>query len=221
MKELLKLSHVLSKFAVGAEGNVSGKVSSQTFLIKSSGTKLHCLTENDLTLCDMSGNQVELLHKKPSMEVSFHSLLQQFHEVNFVGHVHPPSLLKLLCMPDEIIDLFAKNRLFPDQVIFNGKKSCFVPYTHPGKKLEVALRERIALFLASYSKLPQIFLLKNHGVICVGKTAEEVITSIEIAEKSAEVFSGILSTGYTPSWLEDKNIEELLADPNEKYRKEL
>ncbi len=219
MKELLLLSHELSKFVVGAEGNVSGKVSNTSFLVKSSGTKMHCLTENDLTLCDMSGNQLDLYHKKPSMEVKFHAMLQQQPDVNFVGHVHPTSLLKLLCMSDKIIESYACNRLFPDQVIFNGKKSCVVPYSHPGSKLEAAIQDKISSYTAQSSQTPQLILLKNHGIICTGKTIDEVITSIEIAEKSAEIFCGILSMGCTPDWLEDKILEELVNDPAEKYRK--
>jgi ribulose-5-phosphate 4-epimerase/fuculose-1-phosphate aldolase len=219
MKELLLLSHELSKFVVGVEGNVSGKVSNDSFLVKSSGTKMHCLTEDDLTLCDLSGNQLDLRHKKPSMESKFHAWFQQQPDVNFVGHVHPTSLLKILCMSDKIIESYAYNRLFPDQVIFNGKKSCVVPYEHPGNNLEASIQNKVSLYKVCYGHPPQLILLKNHGIICTGKTIDEVITSIEIAEKSAEIFCGILSMRCTPDWLEDKILEALVNDPAEKYRK--
>lgn len=221
MKELLRLSNALSRFVVGAEGNVSGKVSNQAFLIKSSGTKMHSLVEGDLTLCDMSGSQLNPDQKKPSLEAKFHAALQRRSNVNFVGHVHPKSLLRLLCASDNVLESFADKRMFPDQVIFNGKKSCVVPYAHPGKKLEEAVIDKLSLFEASHGQLPQVFLLRNHGIICAGKTVDEVISSVEIAEKSAEIFCGILSMGCTPMWLEDKNVDELIEDPEEKYRKRL
>ena len=61
MNELLSLAHTVSPFTICGEGNVSQKVG-DNFWIKASGTDLHTLSEEDLTLCDMNGNQLDPSH---------------------------------------------------------------------------------------------------------------------------------------------------------------
>ena len=65
MSEILELAREISDYTICGEGNVSVRVDQNTFLIKASGTSLHTLSEEDLTLCNVNGTQIELLHKKP------------------------------------------------------------------------------------------------------------------------------------------------------------
>ena len=122
---LLKLSKNISNYCVGMEGNISGKIKENDhtyFTIKASGSKLSTLTYDDLVDFDFNGNQLTNHKKKGSMELSFHQFLLSFDGINYVSHSHPPNTLKILCT-DYSKD-FSVKRLFPDQVIFNGKKSC-------------------------------------------------------------------------------------------------
>lgn len=73
MNELLSLAHTVSPFTICGEGNVSQKVG-DNFWIKASGTDLHTLSEEDLTLCDMNGNQLDPSHKKASIESSLEAV---------------------------------------------------------------------------------------------------------------------------------------------------
>lgn len=219
MRDLLDLAHDLGKFAVGCEGNVSSKFDDEHFLVKASGTRLDRLTEDDVVLCDMFGRPT-VSTKKPSMEVMFHAWLQSHEDVNYVAHVHPPDLLKVLCSGPATIDAYAKGRFFPDQVVFNDVEACVVPYAKPGSALLFAMKNHVESFCAACEtqKLPKLILLRNHGIVCAGPTASGVLAAVEIAEKAAGLFVAIAVDKVCPNYLSDLDIWSLLNDPNEEYR---
>lgn len=210
------LSFSMKNFVIGLEGNVSGKLNSKEYLIKASGRKLPNMSiTKDLVKMDFNGKQLDNFENKPSMEYEFHSFLLGFDDINYVAHTHPINTLKILC--GEHVKLFAQDRYFPDQVIFNNKVSCIVEYFTPGKKLYNGIKESVYKFIKENGFFPKLILLKNHGIITCGKTIEECSITTEICEKSAEVFLHLLYTGVGFS-LTKKSINELLNDESEKYR---
>jgi len=216
-KEILRLSKKVSKFCVGMEGNISGKTD-KGLLIKASGARLSSLKKDDLVEFDMNNNQISNFTKKGSMELSFHTFLLGFDNINYVSHTHPVNTLKILC--SDLCESFATNRLFPDQVVFNGIKSCLVPYAMPGNDLTKMIEKEVLSFIETEGYFPKLILLKNHGIITCGKTIEECIISTEICEKSAEIFLGSITTGKI-NFISEKESNDLLIDKNEKYRQEL
>ena len=64
MSEILELAREVSDYTICGEGNVSIR-DGNNFKIKASGTSLHTLSEEDLTLCDIYGKQLDETHKKP------------------------------------------------------------------------------------------------------------------------------------------------------------
>lgn len=216
MNKLLKLAKKLDKFAICAEGNVSQKIKNG-FYIKASGKSLASLTKKDLVLCDFDGLEREK-NRKASMEKYLHAFLFKNLNINFIVHTHPKNTLKILCSASA--EEFASNRLFPDQVVYNGIKSCLVNYSNPGldlaKNIEIALHK----FLTENKKYPKLILLKNHGIICFGNTIEECLISTEICEKSAEIFIGAKSLDNI-QYLKSYEIEKIENDINQKYRQNL
>jgi ribulose-5-phosphate 4-epimerase/fuculose-1-phosphate aldolase len=218
IKKLQKLAKNASKYCVGMEGNISAKYSNGGILIKASGSQLGKLKKNDLVLLDCNDVQITNFDKKPSMELSFHKLLLGFDGVNFVSHTHPINTLKILC--SEYVEAFANNRLFPDQVIFNGVKSLFVPYEEPGPKLTEKINEKLIKFITIEGFFPKLILLQNHGIISCGKTIDECIIINDICEKSAEIYLGAKSLGRIMI-LNSSNIDDLAKNNNEKHRQNL
>jgi ribulose-5-phosphate 4-epimerase/fuculose-1-phosphate aldolase len=212
-EDLINLSKQASSFVVGFEGNVSKKIG-QHFLIKASGSKLSNLKKSEIVTYDFELNQIDNKSMKGSMEIGFHSYLLSFDSVNYVCHTHPIQTMKILCS-DKIYD-FAKKRLFPDQVVFNGINSCVIPYVKPGDELKKIIEFKISNWLNEYANLPKLILLKNHGIITLGKTINECLISTEICEKSAEIFLGSLP--YNQSFLTKDEIYDLVNDENEKFR---
>lgn len=215
---IISLSKEVSKYCIGMEGNVSAKTKNG-LLIKASGARLSELSHDDLVEFDMKGNQLSNPSKRGSMELSFHTFLLGFEDINYVSHTHPTNTLKILC--SEMCELFAYNRMFPDQVVFNGKKSCLVPYAKPGEELTKIISESVNSFIEKEGYFPKLILLKNHGIITCGKTIDECIISTDMCEKSAEIFVGSISLGRRMCFLSDKESNDLVEDKNEKYRQGL
>jgi len=218
MDELLELAHAIQPFTICGEGNVSCR-EEETLLIKASGTNLDGLGYDDLVRCTFNGKPLEDEEKKPSMEVSFHAwILKTFPQINFVAHTHPTNTNKILC--SERIFSFAKRRLFPDQIVRNGSRSCVVPYATPGKPLRNAIKESIIEFMTTERYFPKLILLQNHGIIAAGASAKDCIASTLMCEKSAEVYIGARAMGSI-IYLTKEQIAEVDTSPDEKYRREI
>ena len=215
--ELNLLGNSMSKYCVGMEGNVSGKISENSFLIKASGHSLIDLEKSNLVEFDFNRNQLSNFKERGSMELSFHTFLLSFDNVNYVSHTHPTNTLKILCTNQS--ELFANVRLFPDQVVFNGTKSCLVPYAKPGEELTELIKSHVKKFIDEEFYFPKLILLENHGVIACGNSIKECVIATDICEKAANVFLGAISLGNV-RFLSNKQITDLVMDDKEKYRQQ-
>ena len=217
MDEIYKLSNAVSKYCIGMEGNISMKTANG-ILIKASGSMLNILSFDDLVEFDLDGSQISNFTKRGSMELGFHLFLLGFDNINYISHTHPINTLKILC--SDKCESFAANRLFPDQVVFNGKKSCLVPYAKPGDDLTKSIKLHVDSFIENEGYFPKLILLKNHGIITFGKTVDECVISTDICEKSSEIFIGGSNLGQI-KFLSDIESSDLIIDKNEKYRQDL
>jgi len=213
MDDLLKLANSISKYCVGMEGNVS-MIHNNSILIKASGCFLSLMTKDDIIELDSNHKQVTNLNKLPSMELSFHIWLLNKLNMKFVAHTHPTKTVSILC--SNFIHEFANNRLFPDQVIFNGYKSCVIPYAKPGEDLTEAIKLGVNSFIEKEHIFPKLILLQNHGIIACGKSYNECIIISDICEKSAEIF--LESRKLNTIYLSDFDIQNLIFDKKELYR---
>jgi ribulose-5-phosphate 4-epimerase/fuculose-1-phosphate aldolase len=211
ISNLLKLAKEVSKHVVGYEGNISGRLN-DGFYIKASGTSLVNLNEDSIVYCNFDGSYNNN-NLRPSIETGFHRWIYQNTNVNYISHTHPVNTLKILCSRQA--ENFAKKRLFPDQVVFNGLESCLVDYYHPGEELLEAISIKIKYYLQKYNSVPKLILLKNHGVITLGDNIDQCVISTDICEKSAEIFLGSI---FDPIYLKDSDTYKLDSDEKEKFR---
>ena len=219
MIEVLELAREISGYTICGEGNVSVRVDENTFLIKASGTSLHTLSEEDLTLCNTNGAQIELLHKKPSIETSFHAwIMKTFPEINFIAHSHPPHTTKILC--SKSINDFANNRWFPDQIVRNGIKSCVVPYAPPGEAILKLVEKHVSEFIEREGFFPKLILLQNHGIITASASKKDCSAASLMCEKSAEIFVGAKLLGDI-KFLSHQEVLDVDQCPNENYRRNM
>lgn len=221
MTEILELAREISDYTICGEGNVSARVDENTFLIKASGTSLHTLSEEDLTLCNTNGAQIELLHKKPSIETSFHAwIMKTFPEVNFIAHTHPPHTTKILCSEPSVLYDFAENRWFPDQIVRNGTKSCVVPYAPPGERILKLVEEYVFKFVDREGFFPKLILLQNHGIITASASKKDCSAATLMCEKSADIFVGAKLLGGV-KFLTKQEVADVDTCPNENYRRNM
>ena len=217
MDDILKLAYALSSHTICGEGNVSGR-DGDSFWIKASGTSLDTLKKEDLVACHFNGVPFNA-KDKPSMEVLFHAwIFDNYEEVNFIAHTHPTYANKILC--SGFCHDFAGRRLFPDQVVRNGRKSCLVPYATPGKELRDEVKKQIKYFVEEEGFFPKLILLENHGIVTTGSSYKDCVASSLMCEKSAEIFVGARLLGQI-QYLTKHEIMAVDKDPNEAYRRKI
>jgi rhamnose utilization protein RhaD (predicted bifunctional aldolase and dehydrogenase) len=240
LAELLHLSHELGRedrqLVVLGEGNTSARLGPDQVAIKASGACLSTLTEADVTICDpapllallekktvtdeklnqiLLGARVQGQGKKPSIEVLFHAWLLTLPGVQYVGHCHSLTANQILCSP-RARD-FAERRLFPDEVVYCGPASVFVPYADPGLVLAREIRDRTNTFLQQQGDSPRLILLQNHGIIALGPTIAAVLACIFMAAKAAAIFMGAAALGG-PNFLTPQHVERIAGRPDEAHR---
>ena len=216
MDNLLELAHMLGPYAICGEGNVSMK-DDDCFWVKASGTSLDTLSKVDLVACKMSGVPFDSLGLKPSIETGFHAWFQrEFDAIKFVAHTHPSKTMEVVC--SEQIWSFAEHRLFPDQIVRNGAKSCVVPYSMPGKPLLEEIKKSVLAFIEEEGYFPKLILLQNHGIIVASTSHKECIASTLMCEKSAEIFIGAKVLGQT-RFLSEDEVREIDRCPSEERRR--
>ena len=216
--EVLELAKSVRHFTIAGEGNVSVR-DGDSMLIKASGSTLETMTDQDLVRCDLDGKVFEDEEKKPSMEVSFHAwILKSFPEINCVCHTHPTNTIKILC--SERTHDFANKRLFPDQVVRNGTKSCVVPYATPGLPLREEIKKSVEEFIRRNGFFPKLILLNNHGIITASASIQEAVVSTLMCEKSAEIYIGAKILNNV-QFLTPEEVAAVDTNPSEKYRREL
>lgn len=237
---LLELSHAIGRedrqFAILGEGNTSVRLPGGQFAVKASGASLATLSEAEVTVCD-SARLVALLDRKslpdevvekalhearidpqarkPSIEAMFHAWLLTLEGVGFVGHCHPVSINQILCSP-RARD-FAEHRMFPEEVVFCGPASVYIPYADPGLPLAWQIRERTKDFMRDHGCVPRLILLQNHGVIALGGTPRAVLACLCMAGKAAAIFAGAAAMGG-PTFLLPQHLERITARPDEAFR---
>ncbi len=242
LADLLQLAHHLGtaeQMAILGEGNVSGQLNTETFLVKASGTQLSTQTASQLVEVksqpilqafageDMGDEQVEslLLASRvdsqalmPSVETLFHAWLLDLPEIAFVGHTHPICVNQLLCSPRA--KEFTERRLFPDQVVYCGAESILIPYVDPGMILARRIAEEVQAFMERTGGTPKTILLENHGIIAIAKTAKQVVATLLMAEKSARVFVGALAAGG-PTFMQRSQVNRIAGRSDEHYRQRM
>lgn len=234
-----QLGDPLHDLAILAEGNASARTD-DTFWVKASGFNLGALTEEGLVEVDLSAT-VQLLDRQsmtdaeiraaleeimvrpgpklPSVETFMHAYLLTLPDISFVGHTHPTPLLSLLST-DRSASL-AKQRLFPDEIVCCGAETVFVPYTDPGLPLAKAIVDSVEEFVRRREETPKTIWLGSHGLICLGQSADEVLSATTMSVKAARVWLGALSTGAALTPLSDEQIARIHTRPDEHYRQKL
>ena len=228
------------EMAILGEGNISGQVDEQRFLVKASGTQLSDLQPHQLVEVDagpllevmkrpveLSDHQMEQLLMnvrvnaealKPSVETLFHAWLLRLPGVDYVGHTHAVAVNQLLCSPAAAD--FATQRLFPDQVVYCGAESVLVPYVDPGLPLARSIGAEVEAFWERTGGLPQTILLENHGIIAVGERPGQVTAALAMAEKAARIFVGAAALGG-PVFMTPRHVERISGRRDEHYRQRM
>jgi L-fuculose-phosphate aldolase len=165
-KKLAKVCHLLYRQGVATlyEGNVSCRVSDNRFFIKKTESSFRTITPDGFVLMDENGRP--LTNGTPSRENFLHlKIYQNRPDVVFVVHTHPPQVIRAARI--------YKGQTFSDSdqlkgEAFNIGDVPMVEFFPPGS-------DELASKVAEVLKKPdrKIAVLREHGLVVVGKTVEE------------------------------------------------
>jgi len=179
VKNMVETSHELySKGLVpGKSGNISVKFEKNGLKIVAvtpSGSSFKTLKESDIVLVDLDGNVVSETKHVPTSEMEMHLNIYKLRkDVGAVVHTHSP-ITTGFAFSDEKIKRFEGFGPIEDEFLQT------VEYHPPGSSdLAMAVSEGL---------LDQdVVVLKNHGMVTVGKSLDEATLLAEFVEDSAKI----------------------------------
>lgn len=244
LDQLVTLSRTLgdpaNDYAILGEGNTSARAGSDTFWVKASGTELRTIDANGfvevrfdrvLALLDapalgdaeikqgLSGAKVDATSGgHPSVETVLHALCLQLDGINFIGHTHPAAVNAITCSVG--FEAAFAGRLFPDEIVVCGPAPVLVPYVDPGPPLARAVQARIDAFIGTHGEAPKVIYMQNHGMIALGRTAQQVANITAMAVKTARVLAGTYALGG-PRFMTAEAVARIHTRPDEHYRQKV
>jgi rhamnose utilization protein RhaD (predicted bifunctional aldolase and dehydrogenase) len=226
-------------YVILGEGNTSARADADTFWVKASGTQLRTIDrtgfvrvrfDKALSLLEttglsdaavtagLNGAKVDpCVAARSSVETVLHALALQLDGVNFVGHTHPTAVNAILC--SQRAEEAVAGRLFPDHIVYCGLASVYVPYTDPGVPLARKVRDLIDRYLDEQCEVPKVILMQNHGLIALGRTAQQVEDITAMYVKSARVLLGTYALAG-PRFLTAGDVDRIHTRPDELYRRQ-
>lgn len=172
-RQMLKKGYV-----VGTAGNVSSVIRDRkTIIITPSGAPYESLEPQDLIACDMDGNKISG-EKKPSSEILMHANIYKNREdVGSIVHSHSIYATALAVNGTSIPYCL-------DEMYFSvGDRP--IPVAKYGKSGTQELADHIVEALGKENKA---VLVRNHGMVAVGKNMAEAFENCEVVEKTAMIF---------------------------------
>lgn len=176
-------------------GNVSARISDNTFLITPSGKGYHNMTGGDLV--EVSINNLSTVgNGTPSSEKGIHAIAYSLRQdVDFIVHTHQCFASCISILPKSYNNIIpcADYGLNASQTLIDAIGS--------------SLRENVD---------SNGFLMSNHGAFCLGRTDEEAfLVSMDLEDKSRKLYS--LLTGKTPEFHVDEQYITTLEESDGLY----
>lgn len=170
-------------FLAGTGGNVALRADDQHFCVTPSSTDYYTMTPDDVCVVRLDNTEQIFGERKPSVESGLHALvLNARPDCIASAHTHQPiaSAYSLLSLPLNV-------RNAAHQKVLGTPVPC-AGYAPSGTswlagKVAKAVRPDV-----------HAYLMRNHGVVCVGTTLEQAIERVSILEQAcAEYFQHELS----------------------------
>lgn len=194
--EIGKLCYQKS-FIVGADGNLSQRLSDGTILITPAGAMKGFLQPQQLAHIDASGRVVDG-GPGPSSEVGIH--LVSYHErpeMNAMLHCHPPHAVALT-----IAGIDLQTPIIPEIVVTIGGIPT-APYGTPGTpELPESIREIV--------RCSDTLIMKNHGSVCLGTNLLDAFKKLDMLEHTARILWLAHAVGNVEA-LSAEDVRKLLA----------
>ncbi|WP_407270900.1 class II aldolase/adducin family protein [Radiobacillus sp. PE A8.2] len=196
---------VQSGLVVGAGGNLSMRDGGFMY-ISPSGFDLQEIETEHWVKVNIETGEV-LSDLKPSSEILMHlECFRRRPDINSVLHAHPSYSVGVSSAGKDIPNMFPD---FPAMV----KKVAYLDYVIPTTNV---LADKVAAVIDD----ADVVVMRNHGVMTVGKSMKEAYFFMQLTEEAAKVFT-IASTVGTPRLLSEDECQDLRNLAAEKFRSKL
>lgn len=160
---------------VGTSGNVSARCTDDSLAITASGTNYSSMTLDDIVVVDFDGEPI-VGSAIPSTEMLMHAAIYRARPgVGAVMHTHSAYASGLAVAGQ------ALPPLIDEVVVHLGGAIEVSEYAFPGTE---ELGDRVVAALGERNAA----LVRNHGLVGVGKTPAEAMQACQIAEHSARIY---------------------------------
>ncbi|OPL16735.1 MAG: hypothetical protein AVO39_00135 [delta proteobacterium MLS_D] len=180
----------------GTGGNVSVRIAGEDLMaVTPSSVKYHEITPEDICIVDLSSTLVEG-ERAPSIEAGMHAAVyRERPDVKAVVHTHQTYGSVFALINRSVPALF-------DEVAFAlGEKIDMIPYALSGSP-ELAANVGHAV-----RNNANAYIIRNHGIIALGKNMDKALLAAELLEKAAKTYCIALSTGVPVVELPDDVLE--------------
>ena len=184
-------------FIVGADGNISARMSDGTVLITPAGAMKGFLAPPQLAHVDMQGRVIDD-GPRCSTETGIHLVsYQERPEVKAVLHCHPPHAVALT-----IAGIDMQTPVIPEIVVTIGGIPT-APYGTPGTpELPESIREIV--------RCSDTVIMQNHGSVTLGANLLEAFKKLDMLEHTARILWLAHSLGHVKELPPDA-VQKLLA----------
>ena len=158
-----------------SSGNLSARLEDDSVLISASRTWLGHLQEDQIAVFRLKDGQ-HLNDVKPSVEYTFHlGILRQRPDVNVVLHFQSRCATSIACGKPEHLNFF----VIPEIPYYIGTPTT-VDYFPPGS-------DELAEAVCAAAVEHDMIILKNHGLVTVGKNYSDLIQKAGFFELACEI----------------------------------
>src|SRR3989338_5707278 len=183
-------------FVANHDGNISVKVGYKIWATPTAQNKGD-VTEDMLVSLDLNGKKLSGTYSVFS-KIDLHLACYRLRsDIEVVIHAHPPIATAFAVSGVSLQKVF-----IAEAVVTLGEEIPLVPFIPPG----CPDTEKT---LSSFLPCADVFLLKNHGVLAVGKDLAQAYYRLELVEHLAKIEWHAKSLG-APQPLPQKTIEKLL-----------
>jgi len=176
-----------------SSGNMSCRLDDELAVISASGSWFADMTDDEVAICRLEDSKC-IKGKTPSVESGFHlGILRERMDVNVVLHFQSPFATAIACG-----DPHEYNFSIIIEVPFYIGRPAIVEYLQPGS---VELAEAVI----AAAKEHNMVILRNHGLVTVGKDFNDVIQKASFFELACQ----ILLCQDRPEFLSQTAVDKL------------
>lgn len=168
----------------GTGGNMSVRIGDDVY-ITATGSRLGDIYPETLVKVSLDGTRVE--NGKPSKELGLHlGIYRRRSDVTAIAHLHPVSSIAVSILADLKDDPVMP--VYTHGYAAKIEPLGLVPLLLPGS-------EELARSVGEAAVSSHVILMKNHGIIAMGKTTRTALSLVEETEQNAALHICLMGKG--------------------------